>query len=368
MSDNISENSSGNEDIEDLQKLYDNPDEEFAKKNYGSVESYKKMLKRKIDHIQQGLKKEATTTSAVSGVSTPFAFSRKGIGNVRAAKMMGYKLAKLKKHKNDQLKETSFIDKNGLVQHNDPNMDPNLVTYKNTIMPTNEEDDVKITTKDLDQTGDGEIGVGDAVVAARKSAGMKGKKSKFYGKIRDLINKSLKEGYSSLRFEQDENESDNTIDIQQDFSNFDSKLKNSTELIKNNLQNTLNNKLLGKKVIVRSSKGYKQPESDYKVNVSNVEIDYYYDKYIIIIVGKEENKQKMQRFFVNPGFKIKVVGKSNIKKKPISNDEKQVADDTPGNTVTSTPNIENPNSTTSDNESSSTQDVSVNDDDDQLNI
>ncbi len=36
------------EDIEDLKKLHDNPDEAFAKKNYGSVEAYKKMLKRKI--------------------------------------------------------------------------------------------------------------------------------------------------------------------------------------------------------------------------------------------------------------------------------------------------------------------------------
>ena len=29
----------------------DNPDEEFAKKNYGSVQAYKDMLKRKIDKL-----------------------------------------------------------------------------------------------------------------------------------------------------------------------------------------------------------------------------------------------------------------------------------------------------------------------------
>lgn len=38
-------------DIEDLKKLYDNPDEDFAKKNYGSVDAYKKMLRRKIEDI-----------------------------------------------------------------------------------------------------------------------------------------------------------------------------------------------------------------------------------------------------------------------------------------------------------------------------
>ncbi len=38
-------------DIEDLKKLYDNPDEAFAKKNYGSVDAYKKMLRNKIEDI-----------------------------------------------------------------------------------------------------------------------------------------------------------------------------------------------------------------------------------------------------------------------------------------------------------------------------
>jgi len=38
-------------DIEDLKKLYDNPDVAFANKNYGSVDAYKKMLKRKIEDI-----------------------------------------------------------------------------------------------------------------------------------------------------------------------------------------------------------------------------------------------------------------------------------------------------------------------------
>ena len=38
-------------DIEDLKKLYDNPDVAFANKNYGSVDAYKKMLRRKIEDI-----------------------------------------------------------------------------------------------------------------------------------------------------------------------------------------------------------------------------------------------------------------------------------------------------------------------------
>lgn len=38
-------------DIEDLKKLYDNPDEAFAKKNYGSVDAYKKMIRKKIESL-----------------------------------------------------------------------------------------------------------------------------------------------------------------------------------------------------------------------------------------------------------------------------------------------------------------------------
>lgn len=38
-------------DIEDLKKLYDNPDTDFANKNYGSVDAYKKMIRNKIEDL-----------------------------------------------------------------------------------------------------------------------------------------------------------------------------------------------------------------------------------------------------------------------------------------------------------------------------
>ena len=49
------------EDIEDLKKLHDNPDETFAKKNYGSVEEYKKMIKQKIDKLLQSESEQRPT-------------------------------------------------------------------------------------------------------------------------------------------------------------------------------------------------------------------------------------------------------------------------------------------------------------------
>ena len=50
---------STNEDLKSLQDLLNNPDEEFAVKNYGSVERYKKMIQSKIDAILKLDKDEA---------------------------------------------------------------------------------------------------------------------------------------------------------------------------------------------------------------------------------------------------------------------------------------------------------------------
>lgn len=44
---------STDEDLKSLQDLLNNPDEEFAVKNYGSVERYKKMIQDKIDRLQK---------------------------------------------------------------------------------------------------------------------------------------------------------------------------------------------------------------------------------------------------------------------------------------------------------------------------
>jgi len=111
--------------------------------------------------------------------------------------------------------------------------------------------------------------------------------------------------------------------------------------LKINLQKTIQDKILGKKIVVRASKGFKQPEADYTINVTGVSIDYYYDRYVIIIIGREENKQKVAKFFVKPGFKVKIMGSAD-KLKP--KDQYQVAKSkalvqdqpsaTPTNTVT----------------------------------
>ena len=280
----------------------------------------KQNLKEKIKRILTKLKvkNEASTTGtgavasgpvAVGGdaARTPFAFSRRGPGNIRAATQLGYKLAKAIKRSNGYKLENqmysgpayatpaqsielgdTYTDENGLVQHNDPDMDPNLIGYKQGALPMYE----GFNGLKYEQE--------DKPVATPQPAQPAPPKQPTAAPAVDL----------------------KTYDVLPDFTAFDTKLKSSTEALKNNLQKSIQDKILGKKIVVRASKGYKQPETDYTINVTGVAIDYYYDRYVIIIIGREENKQKVAKFFVKPGFKLKILGNvDNLKPK----DQYQVA-------------------------------------------
>jgi hypothetical protein len=300
-------------------------------------------LKLKIKKLLSKLraKNEASTTGtgavasgpvAVGGdaARTPFAFSRRG-ARPDTYTQLGYKLAKpVKRSPNYKLENQmysqpayvtpafniepvdTYTDEHGLVQHNDPDMDPNLVGYKQGSLPFTE----GFNGLKYEQEGQQ---VQQPVPVTNPSQQPPKQNAKVDPKV-DI----------------------KSYDVLPDFTSFDTKLKNSTEVLKNNLQKTIQDKILGKKIVVRASKGYKQPEADYTINVTGVAIDYYYDRYVIIIIGREENKQKVAKFFIKPGFKIKVLGNAdNLKPK----DKYQVAKSkalvepqqsaTPTNTITS---------------------------------
>ena len=127
-----------------------------------------------------------------------------------------------------------------------------------------------------------------------------------------------------------------TMDLSVDYSEFDKQLKSSTEKIKSQFEEIMKNKLVGKKITARSSKGYKQPEADYSINVTDVDLDYYYDRYVIVVSGREENKQKTTKFFIKPGFKIKVLGNAdNLPNDRTDNLPVKEPSDVPANNVTS---------------------------------
>lgn len=279
-------------------------------------------LKAKIKKLLKNLrvKNEASTTGtapvasgpvAVGGdaARTPFAFSKRG-ARPSTYTQLGYKLAKkIKRSPGYKLENqmysqpaygtpaqaielgSTYTDEHGLVQHNDPNLDPNLIGYKQGGLPMYE------GFNGLKYEQDGQQPQPPVQTQVQQTPQQQPQKTQPSIDIK-------------------------SYDVLPDFTAFDTKLKNSTEALKNNLQKIIQDRILGKKIVVRASKGYKQPETDYTINVTGVAIDYYYDRYVIIIIGREENKQKVAKFFIKPGFKIKILGNAdNLKPK----DQYQVA-------------------------------------------
>ena len=277
--------------------------------------SLKEKLKKALEAFK--MRQEASTTGtmgvATGGAhvggdigTTPFAFSRKG-ARPSVVHQAGFTPAKkIKKSPNYNLENQmyseptyvtpaqniepvpTFKNKDGLVQHNDPEIDPNLVGFKQGQLPVTE------GVNGLKYEQEGQQTTQPPIQQTPPKA------------------QPIAEPAINLT----------SYDVLPDFTSFDQKLKNSTESLKINLQKTIQNRILGKKIVVRASKGFKQPEADYTINVVGVNIDYYYDRYVIIIIGREENKQKIAKFFIKPGFKIKILGNAD-KLKP--KDRYQVA-------------------------------------------
>ena len=94
-----------------------------------------------------------------------------------------------------------------------------------------------------------------------------------------------------------------------DVNDFEKKIAQSTETAKNNLQEKLMGKIGSKKVLIRASKGYGQPKKDYTINVTGVSIDFYYERYVVIL--KDE---KDKEYFLETGMKIKILGPADLSK------------------------------------------------------
>jgi hypothetical protein len=94
-----------------------------------------------------------------------------------------------------------------------------------------------------------------------------------------------------------------------DFNDFETKLAQATETAKNTFQEKLMSKVGGKKVLVRASKGQPgQPLKDYTIDVSGVSVDYYYDRYVVILKDEKEKE-----YFLNTMMKIKILGAAEVK-------------------------------------------------------
>lgn len=93
-------------------------------------------------------------------------------------------------------------------------------------------------------------------------------------------------------------------DWTRDFDAFKNTLNSTTEQAKSRFEKSLSGKVQNKSVVVRASKGYKQPVKDYTIKkVTSVNINDFYDDWVVVLKN-EFNKE----FFLTAGYKIKVVG------------------------------------------------------------
>lgn len=133
-------------------------------------------------------------------------------------------------------------------------------------------------------------------------------------------------------------EDPNLYDAKSDLSDFETRVSQSTLQNKGTFQNKIMSKIGNKQVQLRASKGYGQPEKDYIVNVSGVSIDFYYEKYVIVVKGREQGKQKESEYFVKAPYQIKILGNAVVtpsaKKKQQQAPATPVAPVVPTNTAT----------------------------------
>lgn len=133
-------------------------------------------------------------------------------------------------------------------------------------------------------------------------------------------------------------EDPNLYDAKFDLTDFETRVSQSTLQNKTSFQNKIMSKIGNKQVQLRASKGYGQPEKDYIVNVSGVSIDFYYEKYVIVVKGREQGKQKESEYFVKAPYQIKILGNAVVtpsaKKKQQQAPATPVAPVVPTNTAT----------------------------------
>jgi hypothetical protein len=99
---------------------------------------------------------------------------------------------------------------------------------------------------------------------------------------------------------------DGLYDLGRDFANFRRTIDGSSDQIKKRFEQVIGEKLNGKRVRARASRGYKQYIKDYEFDVTKVTLDDYYDNYVV--VAHDNTTPKPKEYFLKPGFKIQILG------------------------------------------------------------
>jgi hypothetical protein len=94
--------------------------------------------------------------------------------------------------------------------------------------------------------------------------------------------------------------------VSSEFSDFEAKIARTTAESKASFLKNLNNRVFGKKVSIQASKGYGQPVRDYEISVTSTSLDYFYDRYVVILRDDDDKE-----YFLKPGFKITILGQGD---------------------------------------------------------
>ncbi len=94
--------------------------------------------------------------------------------------------------------------------------------------------------------------------------------------------------------------------VSSDFSEFEAKIARTTAESKAAFLRNLNSRILNKKVSIQASKGYGQPVRDYEISVTSTSLDYFYDRYVVILRDEDDKE-----YFLKPGFKITILGQGD---------------------------------------------------------
>lgn len=95
-------------------------------------------------------------------------------------------------------------------------------------------------------------------------------------------------------------------DLGRDFSKFRRTIDGADEEVKKRFEQAIGSKLVGKRVRAQASRGYKQFVKQYEFDVVKINLDNYYDNYVV--VAQDNTTPKPKEYFLKPGFKIEVLG------------------------------------------------------------
>lgn len=95
-------------------------------------------------------------------------------------------------------------------------------------------------------------------------------------------------------------------DIGKDYSAFRRMIDGADQQIKQQYEQAISQKLVGKRVRASASRGYKQYVKTYEFDVTKITLDDYYDNFVV--VAYDSTTPKPKEYFLKTGFKVQILG------------------------------------------------------------